>query len=133
MKKLFYLFALIASLTITSCTPDAKLEFAVGAASAECPIVVDEITRIVDVKTEDKNVVYECVIDEDMAGFKVSVLDNDESKIILKKECKSLLSQNSETIEFKKIIKDANYNLKYRYIGSNSGYKFDITIYSYEL
>lgn len=118
---------------ITSCTSVGKLEVAVAAASAECPIVLDEATKVVDIKTEDKNVVYECVIDEDIAGSDISVLDNVEIKKLLKKEYKSLFTQDSEAIEFSKMIKDANYNLIIRFIGSNSGHKFDITIYSYEL
>lgn len=118
---------------ITSCTSVGKLEMAVAAASAECPMELDEVTKVVDIKTEDKNVVYECVIDEDKTGFNVSIFDDAEIKKELKKEQKSLLYQSAETIEFAKLIKEANYNLIYRYIGSNTGYKFDITIYSYEL
>ena len=133
MKKFFYLFAVIASLMITSCTSAGKLEIAVAAASAECPIELDEVTKVVDIKTEDKNVVYECVIDEDKTGFNVSIFDDAEIRKELKKEQKSLLNQNAETIEFAKLIKEANYNLTYRYTGSNTGYKFDVTIYSYEL
>lgn len=133
MKKFFYLFALIASLMITSCTSVGKLEMAVAAASAECPMELDEVTNVVDIKTEDNNVVYECVVDEDKTGFDVSLFDDVEAKKLLKKEQKSFLQHNLETIEFVKLVKEANYNLIYRYTGSNTGYKFDITIYSYEL
>ena len=133
MKKFFCLVALIASLMITSCTPESKLEMGVAASSAECPIVVDELTKIVDIKTEGKNVVYECVIDEDLTGTDISVLDDVEIKKELKKEYKSFLRQNPEIVEFVKLVKDANYNVIYRHVGSNSCSKFDIIIYSYEL
>ena len=118
---------------ITSCTPKSKLEMDVAASSTECPIVVDEVTKIVDIKTEGKNVVYECVIDEDLTGTDISLLDDVEIKKELKKEYKSFFRQNPKLVEFVKLVKEANYNIIYRYVGSNSGYKFDITIYSYEL
>lgn len=134
MKKFFYACVMVMlGLAATSCTSETKLEIAIAALDEECPMVVDEITTLTHVTTEDNNVVYECVIKESF--FKLKELDSPEMREELKLEMKSILfDQNDSDIqEFKKIVKEAKYNVLYRYVGENTGYTFDIKIYNHEI
>ena len=71
-------------MVLASCTSAGKLELAVKAVSAECPIVLDETITIVDVAIEENNVVYKCVIDEQAFEVNVSDLDDPDVKKAMK-------------------------------------------------
>ena len=134
MKNFFYACVMmLLSLVATSCTSETKLEIAIAASDEECPMVVDEFTTLTHITTEDNNVVYECVIKE--KDFKLKELDSSELREELKMEMKSnFLDQNDSDIqEFKKLIREAKYNVVFRYIGENTGYTFDIKIFNHEI
>ena len=137
MKKILYVFVIAISVALTSCTPAVKLEVSIAAASAECPQTIDEYTTCLDIVTEEKNVVYKCLLDESKAGIELPDMDNKEFRKIQKRifldELKSNTRKDETVAELVKLCKDANYNIVYRFIGSLTDYKYDITIYAYEL
>ena len=129
MKKILYVLAFAISTILTSCSPAGQIEIAVAAASSECPIELDEATTIVDIITEDNNIVYKCVFDEAEAGMDLSEIAGIEFRKIQKQlflnEFKSLQKQDEAYAELIKLCKEANYNIKYRMIGSMTDYKYD--------
>ena len=137
MKKILYVFVIAFSVILASCTPAGKLEVAIAAASAECPKVIDEYTTCIDIVSEGKEVVYKYLLDESKAGFELPNIDNKESrkiqKILILDELKSNARNDENAAELVKLCKEANYNIVYRFIGSLTDHKYNITIYAYEL
>ena len=137
MKKHLYLLFIIISLVITSCTSAGKLEFIVATSSEECPMVIDEVTTCVDIFTENKNVVYKCTFDEDEAGIYLSKMDNLEYRKVQKKIMLEYLKKSKysdeEVREMINLCKDAKYDIIYRFIGTVTGYKYEIVLSSHEL
>ena len=133
MKKHLYLLIIIITLVITSCTSAGKLEFIVATSSEECPMVIDEVTTCVDIFTENKNVVYKCTFDEDEAGIYLSKMDNLEYRKVQKKIMLEYLKNSEDAREMIKLCKDAKYDIIYRFIGTVTGYKYEIVLSSHEL
>lgn len=133
MKKIIFVALTICALIISACTPSNKLEFEVGAASTECPFAIDEITTCVDIFTENNNVVYKCVVDE--TEFTMQDLNNPDGKSALKDNMyiNRLANEDQDVEDFYNMVKEAKYNIVYRYIGASTGESFDITIYNHEL
>lgn len=118
---------------VTSCTSSNKLELEIEAASSECPFTVDECTTCVDIFSEGTNVVYKYVVDE--AELTVADLNNPEGIAALKNEIHQsiLTDENQDVKDLYNLIKEAKYNLIFRYIGGSTGESIDITIYNHEL
>ena len=137
MKKILYVFVIAILVVLTSCTPAGKLEVAIAAASAECPMVIDEYTTCIDIVTEGKEVVYKYLLNESKAGFELPDMDSNEFRKIQKRifldELKSNAKKDETVAELVKLCKEANYNIVYRFIGSLTDYKYNITVYAYEL
>lgn len=134
-KFMFIICALLSALVLNSCAPEYKLEFAIGAASAECPIDLGDGITITNIDSEDNNVVYTCIVDESDSETLVSDMDNHRIRSVMKESILSTLvnSSDPDMNEFINLVKEAKYNIVYRYIGSLSNTKVDIVIYPHEL
>lgn len=136
MKKAFLFCALLsATLVLTSCGPEVKLEYQVGVASADCPMYVDDGLTITDIDTEGNNVVYTCVVDESDGETSVADFDDSFVRSMMKESIMDYIinNQDPDVKELTKLVKAANYNVVYRYVGSHTNAKVDIVIYSHEL
>jgi len=134
MKTISHFLALImCAFIISACTSSGKLEYEVAASAAECPFAIDEITTCVDIFTENKNVIYKLVIDE--TDFTIQDINNPEGKSSMKENLllNLLTNDDTETQDFLKWVKEAKYNIIYRYIGASTGESMDVTIYNHEL
>lgn len=129
-KSIFKSILVVLLFTLTACNlSTTKLQIAVKAANVECPIDAGNGAIVTEIYTEDNNVVYKTSVDENEL---VSVADFDNEIVIsLMKAAmiESIQNQNSkEEKEFIELIKGANYNLVFRYIGNSSNYQVDIVI-----
>jgi len=133
MKKIIFVALTICALIISACTSSNKLEIAIGVAAKECPFTVDEYTTCVDIFSEGTNVVYKYVVDED--EFTVADLNNSEGRATLKNEIylNILANDNKDVEDFYNLVKEAKYNIIFRFIGGSTGESIDITIYHHEL
>lgn len=134
-KYMFFIGALLSALVMTSCGPEYKLEFAIGAASADCPIYLGDGITMTDIDSEGNNVVYTCIVDESDSETLVSDMNNHVVRSVAKESILSSLvnNPNPDMNEFINLVKEAKYNIVYRYIGSLSNEKVDIVIYPHEL
>lgn len=134
-KFMFIICALLSALVLNSCAPEYKLEFAIGTASAECPVDLGDGITITEIDSEDNNVVYTCIVDESDSETLVSDMDNHRIRSVMKESILSTLvnSSDPDMNEFINLVKEAKYNIVYRYIGSLSNAKVDIVIYPHEL
>lgn len=135
MKKYFLFCALIIALVLTSCSPEFKLEFQVGVASADCPVDIGDGVTITNIDTEGNNVVYTCVVDESDGETSVADFDDPFVRSVMKEASLEYIKTDSDpdTRELIRLIKDANYNIVYRYVGSHTNAKVNIIIYPHEL
>lgn len=82
---------------------------------------------------EDNNVVCVCEVDEDVAGFNVSIFDDPALMNQVKPGVVQAISSGSDGQKLVELVKDANYNIVYRLIGSPSNNQVEIVIYPHEL
>ncbi len=133
-KSIFKSLLVVLLFALTACNPASQLEIAIKAANLECPMDAGNGVTITEIYTEDNNVVYKALVDENEL---VSVADFDNEIVIsLMKAAmiESLKNQNSEEEKkFLELIKETDYNLVYRYIGKSSNYQVDIVITPDEL
>lgn len=133
MKKLFYLFALVSAIVMSSCSSGSKLEFQVAAANKQCPMSQGPGLTISKICTEANNVVYVCDVDEYQANLSVEEMNTPEAMSVMKPAMIQSLTADPETQELIELVKDANYNIVYRLIGSPSNNQVEIVIYPHEL
>lgn len=134
-KKLFFISAVMGALVLASCSSGSKVEIAVGAASADCPMDLGEGLTITDIDTEGNNVVYNCVVDESDGETSVADFDDPIVRSAMKEAMMEFLLDDSDPDmkEFIDLVKDANYNIVYRFVGSHSNAKVDVVVYAHEL
>lgn len=137
VRRMMGFLVIICAAMLVACTSTTQLEIEVAAAAADCPMVLDNGFTITNIDTEDNNVVYECVMDESESDVLLSDMDVLEVRAELKEELlESIRTEKLYDDDIKdmvKLCKDANYNIIFRLIGSHSGYKMDIVLYSHEL
>lgn len=134
-----FVFSLLAvcATVFSGCSPSAKIEYAVTEASKQCPIAVDETMTVTNIKTEDNNVVYICNVDENAAGFSVEDFAQPTVSQTMKNAMVEYLrgakTTDKDTESLIRLCKDADYNIVYRFVGLDSNYSMDITIFPYEM
>lgn len=137
MKKVLFVFLIAISMVLSSCTPEGQLEIMVAGLSTECPMTIDETITCTDIFTEGKNIVYLCVVEEQEVGFNLSKIVNSQTKHLVKEDMlrnyRLQTITNKDFATFIQLCKEAKYNIIFRCIGSSTGDKYDITIYSHEL
>lgn len=137
MKKIFFIFAMLSALVLSSCSESAKakLEKQVAEEAEGCPLYFDEGVLCTHLFTQGNNVVFVIEVDEYTAEFSVGDLDDPSVRRELKEEMIDDLRYDSDPDikEIVKLLKDANYNLVYRCVGKYYNEQRDITIYSNEL
>jgi hypothetical protein len=137
MKKihLFVLSLVAAVMLLPACSAGSKLELAIAAASAECPMKVDEGVNVIDIVSEDNNLVYKFEIDEEVSEITLEDLANPTLKSLMEQGMKeSFLSDSDEDErELIDLCREAKYGVIFRFIGKESGDHIDLKIDAEEL
>lgn len=103
------------------------LEYEVNMGKANCPVEVDEVTTLVDVRDDGRNLIYSYSLDD--REFDMSSLDYDGFK-------KSLLADTRRIPAMREVVrllKENGRGLVYSYHGDNSGKNMEITFTTSEL
>lgn len=130
---------LIVAILCSSCTNMQKkksetyLRTAMQELRSDLPSTIDEVTTLVEVSMEGSNFVYTYYVNDYADGMLLlQAWDiNDTKNGILQNARLSLYDDDYS--EFIKAVKQAGYNLVYRYISQYSGYSLDIVVYPSEL
>lgn len=134
-KSIFKSLLVVLLFTLTACNPSAtKLQIAIKAANLECPMDAGNGTTVTEIFIEDNNIIYKTLLEENET-VAVENFDNEFVKSIMQASLVEYLNNqnNTEEKEFLKLVKEANYNIVYRYIGNSSNYQVDIVISPDEL
>ena len=119
----------------SACTSEGRLNVLVGATSAECPMDLGDGLTITNIDTEGNNVVYTCVVDEMKSEISVADWDNSFVRSMMKEYIINdfISNPDPDMKELIQLVKEANYNFVFRYIGSHTNNKIEIVVYPYEL
>jgi len=126
---------MLGLLMVSACTSKTKLEIAIAAANSECPTDLGDGVTLMKMYTEADAVVYEYVCDEMESEMSVVDMEDPYVRAVLKESIIEDLKEDTDkdVIEMLNLVKDAQYNIIYRFIGSHTGHKLDITCYPHEL
>ena len=130
MKKItLILVATILALT-TACSKSSQLKTAIAVANKQCPMVIDEGVVCTEITVENDNrIVYVCQMDEP-DDFTVCDFNTPLVKMLMKETMSEYLTtqSNSDTKEIVELIKELKGSIVYRFIGTTSGCKSDVSI-----
>lgn len=134
-KTILFLLLFAASFSVFATSPVSQLELAVREANTDCPYDIDDGLTITKLATEANNVVYTCMMDEVVTELTIEDMRipevNDAMKQVLLQSIKD--TSDDDIKEFRNLVKQARYNIVYRFISTKSGNETDIKIYSNEL
>ena len=135
MKKLITLLLLAVSLSVFAESPVSQLELAVREANVDCPFDLEDGLTITKLSTEANNVVYTCMVDEVATELTIEdMLIPEVNEVMKALLLESMQDTSDDDInEFRNLVKQARYNVVYRFINTNTGKKIDIKIYTNEL
>lgn len=126
MKKvLFIMVMLITSLSFIGCqNADSQLKQALEETNKEYPAEIEAGMVMEKVFDDGNNIVYKCIVDENL--YDVAVIEARASEI--KPEIKGYLTSQPATKALIDVLKKTNKGVVYRYIGEQSGKQADIVI-----
>ena len=134
MKKFFFLVALVSAFIMGSCTSNSQLELAIKVAAADCPMDLGDGLVITGIEKEGTNVLFTCVMDEVANDFTIAEMDVPEVRAVMKDAMMQTLKEDDEDLQaFVKLVKEANCNVIYRFVGSHTNEQMDIVVYPHEL
>ena len=135
MKKLITLLLLAVSLSGFAESPVSLLELAVREANVDCPYDIEDGLTITKLATEANNVVYTCMVDEVVTELTIEDMRIPEVNEAMKEVLISSLKDTSDEDikEFRDLVKQARYNVVYRFVSNRTGNETDIKIYTNEL
>ena len=139
IERMVSVVTLIIAILCSSCAnmqkkkSESYLRTEMQALRSDLPSTIDEVTTLIEVSMEGNNFVYTYYVNDYADG--VVLLQawdiNDTKNGILQYTRQSLYDEDFS--KFIKAIKQAGYNLVYRYISQYSGYSLDIVVYPSEL
>lgn len=139
IERMVSVVTLIIAILCSSCAnmqkkkSESYLRTEMQALRSDLPSTIDEVTTLIEVSMEGNNFVYTYYVNDYADG--VVLLQawdiNDTKNGILQYTRQSLYDEDFS--KFVKAIKQAGYNLVYRYISQYSGYSLDIVVYPSEL
>ncbi len=140
MKKTILFIAAIVCLALTSCNNankqsaenggdeqscDMTVEAFVNEMNNDCPEQMGDGTTMTSVKTIDKSVVYEVLVDESINGALGDLTQE------MWNECRESilvgLTDGEGYLEFANLCKKEGYTIVVRWVGNSTGYTQDIT------
>lgn len=135
MKKLITLLLLAVSLSGFAESPVSLLELAVREANVDCPYDIEDGLTITKLATEANNVFYTCMVDEVVTELTIEDMRIPEVNEAMKEVLISSLKDTSDEDikEFRDLVKQARYNVVYRFVSNRTGNETDIKIYTNEL
>ena len=135
MKKLITLLLLAVSLSGFAESPVSLLELAVREANVDCPYDIEDGLTITKLATEANNVFYTCMVDEVVTELTIEDMRSPEVNEAMKEVLISSLKDTSDEDikEFRDLVKQARYNVVYRFVSNRTGNETDIKIYTNEL
>ena len=139
IERMVSVVTLIIAILCSSCAnmqkkkSESYLRTEMQALRSDLPSTIDEVTTLIEVSMEGNNFVYTYYVNDYADG--VVLLQawniNDTKSRILQHTRQSLYDEDFS--KFVKALKQAGYNLVYRYISQYSGQSLDIVLYPYEL
>lgn len=114
-----------------SCGDNNGLGLAVRVANAECPRTIEDGIVIESIELEGENVVYKCVMDETMYSVDMIQANYSEAKSGILNYLQD--ASDPGIRDFKKLCKDSNVGIIYRYVGDKSKKHCDVSVSPDEL
>lgn len=111
-------------------SPLEKLEYNAEMTKLQCPLQVDQVTTMTDVILEDNKFVYIYEIDEEQYDIDTFGEESD----MIRENIKANMNSDDPTLSaFRKVVKNAGYDVAYRYIGNQSGTAYELIVECDEL